>query len=561
MESKSLRRYFIALMLSVTLLLAGTVPMFADDDDIEFVLRVKPGTLSQVLAQFQLEVEESIAGQDVYLVERSDDNIVASDTVGGDDDDDGDDDDGNGDDGNDDDDDNSNGDDDSSNGGSGSGTGSTGSSGTSGSSTSDIDDLTLAQFIAAVRANPNVISFEINEDVDLPEDDDARVAPQVSTAPFDPLLADRTLNNYYGDTVWTGYVQQPANAMLGLTQTHTAKATGTGVVAVIDTGVDPDHPALRNALVPGFDFTTGVAGSATEMNEVAPAVSGLLQQSTVAFLDGVPISLDQRFTIIVRQSTVAFLDGSQLPSSFGHGTMVAGVIRLAAPNARIMPLKAFRADGKSNLFHLMKAVYYAADNGAKVINMSFSLPQESRELSRAITYATSRNIVCVASVGNQGLQSAVYPARLANVIGVASVSNSGQRSSFSNYGSPMVTLAAPGEGILTPFPGGGYAAAWGTSFAAPFVAATVALMVQDQPGLTQQQADAAVRKATPLSPELGAGLLNVAKALDLEISGASPVVSEATPESSTAGQATSRCRPQSRIGRLDSGCVIRSIRR
>jgi subtilisin family serine protease len=279
----------------------------------------------------------------------------------------------------------------------------------------------------------------------------------------------------------------------------------------------------------------------------------------------VPVTLDKRFTVIVRQSTVAFLDGSKIPSSFGHGTMVAGMVRLAAPTAKIMPLKAFRADGRSDLFHIAAAIYYATSRGAKVVNMSFSLPTESAELTRAINFAAANGTVCVSSAGNQGSSAPVYPAISPNVIGVASVSNTGARSAFSNYGTPLVSLAAPGEGVLTTFPGGTYAAAWGTSYSAPLVAGTIAVIAQDQPGLTQSQAEFAVRQATPLSPELGAGMLNVPMALGM-VPSAPPAPSApgstSAPSSSVSATAVNRsqgarCLTSSGAGRSSSACAIR----
>ena len=78
---------------------------------------------------------------------------------------------------------------------------------------------------------------------------------------------------------------------------------------------------------------------------------------------------------ILSQSSTSILDGR--PTSFGHGTMTAGLVHLVAPNARIMPLKAFAGDGSSDLFNILRAIYYAADHGANVISMSFEITQSS----------------------------------------------------------------------------------------------------------------------------------------------------------------------------------------
>ena len=162
--------------------------------------------------------------------------------------------------------------------------------------------------------------------------------------------------------------------------------------------------------------------------------------------------------------------------------MTAGVVHLVAPQAKIMPLKAFHADGTGYDSDVLRAIYYAVKNGADVINMSFDYTSYSTELARAIRYANSQGVVSVASAGNDGLRTVVYPAGLPGVIDVASTSNSDVQSSFTNYGAPPVWMAAPGEGIMTTYPWGTYAAGWGTSFSTPFVAGTAAVMLGNNGG-------------------------------------------------------------------------------
>ena len=107
----------------------------------------------------------------------------------------------------------------------------------------------------------------------------------------------------------------------------------------------------------------------------------------------------------------------------------------------------------------------------------------------------------------------VYPASMVNVLGVASTDNSDQRSTFSNYGSSLVHLAAPGEAIVTTYPGNNYAGAWGTSFSAPFVTGTAALFEQFQPGLNIHNAADAISHAKALTLSLGYGRLDIAQAV------------------------------------------------
>ena len=135
--------------------------------------------------------------------------------------------------------------------------------------------------------------------------------------------------------------------------------------------------------------------------------------------------------------------------------MTAGIVHLVAPQAKIMPLKSFNANGTAYDSDILRAIYYAVKNGAKVLNMSFDYTSYSPELANAIKYANNNGVVLVASAGNDGRQTVVYPGGLPSVIDVASTSNSDVQSVFTNYGAPPVWMAAPGEGVVTTYP-------WGT---------------------------------------------------------------------------------------------------
>jgi subtilisin family serine protease len=294
-----------------------------------------------------------------------------------------------------------------------------------------------------------------------------------STGSAPSYLNDTAPFTYYGTTVWHGYVFQPANTLIRTSTTQsTFKATGSGViVADIDTGVDPNHPVLKSSLLTGYDFTRNQSGG-SEMSDVS--------QSTVAVLDGggtETAQVSQSTVAVLDQSTVAVLDGNPNYAAFGHGTMTAGIIHLVAPQAKILPLKSFQANGTGYDSDILRAVYYAVGHGAKVINMSFNYTSYSQELANAVSYATENGVICVAAAGNSGEQATVYPAALKGVIDVASTSNSDTPSTFSNFGAPPVWLAAPGEGVMTTYPFGTYAAGWGTSFSTPLVTGTTALLV------------------------------------------------------------------------------------
>ena len=288
-------------------------------------------------------------------------------------------------------------------------------------------------------------------------------------------------------------------------------------MAIIDTGADLNHPALSGVLVPGYDFTRDLAG-ASELADLDPAVAAQLQQSTTSILDAqntlvltsAVAILNQSTTSILDQSTTSILDSTL--AEFGHGTMTAGIVHLVAPTARIMPLKAFRADGSSNLSDIIRAIYYAADHGANVISMSFSMGQSSPGLQAAVQYALSKNVIMIASSGNDGSKTLVYPASYGGVQGIGSSTNTDLRSAFSNYGSGVVTFAAPGEGVITTYPGGNYAAGWGTSFSTPMVAGAAALVLQARPNSKPGDITNALSKTKQIS-DMGYGRIDLYSSL------------------------------------------------
>jgi thermitase len=209
------------------------------------------------------------------------------------------------------------------------------------------------------------------------------------------------------------------------------------------------------------------------------------------------------------QHTAHMLDGNGY-EAFGHGTMVLGVIHLVAPTARLLPAKAFGPDGNGSLSNIIAAVYYSVQNNASVINMSFDMAQGSTEFNNALKYANSKHVILVASAGNEGENTTVYPAAWQQyVVGVASTNNQDLRSSFSNYGDQIVWLAAPGEGVITTYPFGLYAAGWGTSFSSPMVAGTASLLQNLQSSTSQNQAGFAFTHEQFLSLYMGYGRLNV----------------------------------------------------
>jgi subtilisin family serine protease len=355
--------------------------------------------------------------------------------------------------------------------------------------------------------------------------------PPVNNAPYG--LTDTAPVNYFGSVVTHGYAEQPAAEIIRLTEAQQGFGiSGSGIVAVIDTGVDVNHPVLIPVLLPGYDFTRNQPG-ASEWLDMPQLLtdndttqqSGVVQQQSAAILD-------QQSAAILDQQSAAILDGQPF-AAFGHGTMTSGLVHLAAPTARILPLKAFTSNGTGYLSNIIAALYYAVQHKANVVNMSFDLSTPSPALSQAVSYANHANVVLVAAAGNENTSARVYPAAISgSVMGIASTTNWDARSSFSNYGSADVWIAAPGEYVISTFPGGSYAAASGTSFSSPLVAGTTALLLNAKSGLSQSQASSALSHGRLLTPDLNHGRLDAYQAI-------SAWVNSSSSSSSTSGSSGS----------------------
>ena len=356
------------------------------------------------------------------------------------------------------------------------------------------------------------------------------------------LMSNRTLVPYpanSGTLVWSSYATQPA---AGVVEVQNAQSqfhvTGTGIVADIDTGVDPNHEALQGVLLPGYDFTRNQVGG-SEMTDLSPTFTQPTPCDSTTC--PAPVQVNQSSAAILDQSSAAILDTNTQYAAFGHGTMVMGVIHLVAPTAQLLPLKAFKSDGTADLSNIVRAIYYGVQNNASVINMSFDTKTASTELKNALDYANQLGLVSVASAGNDGMQETVYPAALQNdVMGVASIGSTtasdSTRSTFSNFGDGIVWVAAPGEEIVTTYPFSSYAAGWGTSFSAPFVSGAAALARSLKAAMTEAEAAAALAQAAPLiGPGLGHGRLDLVPALQSlsGVTGSPDFTVAATPASAT----------------------------
>lgn len=249
------------------------------------------------------------------------------------------------------------------------------------------------------------------------------------------------------------------------------------VVAVIDTGVDLNHPDLNPHLTEGVNIVN-----------------------------------------------------DQLPpdDDVGHGTHVAGVIAALVNNVegvagmtwynRVMPVKVLDQTGAGNTYGVAQGIIWAADHGAKVINMSLGNYADAQFLHDAVKYAYDRDIVIIAATGNDNTEQPGFPAAYPEVFAVSATDEHRQRAPFSNYGD-YIDVMAPGVSIASTYPDNQYAALSGTSMASPHVAALAALIRSANPLLKNTEVMDIMRQT---SQDLGAngkdkyfgyGQIDVVKAL------------------------------------------------
>ncbi|MGW7054726.1 type VII secretion-associated serine protease mycosin [Streptomyces sp. NPDC054887] len=272
-----------------------------------------------------------------------------------------------------------------------------------------------------------------------------------------------------------------------------AESQGQGVtVAVVDTGVDATHPDLTGQVLPGKDVTGG--GNAHK--DEAGHGTGM----------------------------------ASLIAGHGHGANNASGVMGLAPKAKILPVRAARTgdnDWKERSW--AEGIRYAVKQGASVINLSFGDDHayEGSDAAKAIAYAQERDVVVVASAGNEGDARILDPAGLPGVVAVGAIDQSSDFWYKSNFGKGM-TLVAPGENILSADPtrSGGYAEADGTSDATAFVSATAALVRSKYPDLTAGQVINRLIKSTTFldhevkkvpDEEFGYGAIRPYRALTMDI--------------------------------------------
>ncbi len=311
-------------------------------------------------------------------------------------------------------------------------------------------ELNAESLAAVIASEPYVVYCEPNYILAAPE-------PVQGSQPF--IDFDRT-GTFNGQT---------AAAQVELASAHSL-SSGAGVtVAVVDVGVNANHPVLLGATVTGFDF-----------------------------VDQDPVAHDE--------------PGG---SASGHGTFIAGVIRLVAPEAGIASYRVLDTAGRGDGFTIARAIVTAVNAQCKVINLSMVMSGVHSGVDHAIEYARAHDVMVIAAAGNDSTEVDRFPASDSYVLSVAAVDSNNLKTAFSSYGG-KVDVCAPGAHVYAPYDDSLFAWWNGTSFAAPFVSGQAALLYAARPAATWNEVrDAIVGTSVSLDSlnpdyagELGSGLIN-----------------------------------------------------
>jgi len=292
----------------------------------------------------------------------------------------------------------------------------------------------------------------------------------LSTDQLEATIADGEADGndvFIQDTAWPLH-------QIGADVAISNDVTGQGVrIAILDTGIDYNNPALSHSYVGGYDFVN---------NDSDPY------------------------------------------DDHGHGTFVAGVIAGtiggrkgslgAAPDTEIYSVKVIGAGGRGSVRNIVRGVQWAIDNDVQIICMSLSITYDNPALRAAMEEAYGRGILLVAAAGNTGGR-VTFPARYETVIAVGSVDREDQLAKNSATG-PEVEVVAPGVRIISTVPGGSYAVRSGTSYTAGYATGAIALLISAHPDLDAEGVRGLLRKggvdlgAPGRDSQYGYGLINVA---------------------------------------------------
>lgn len=292
----------------------------------------------------------------------------------------------------------------------------------------------LSRMLSDVPRDPNLDNAEMHDRLEDPEGVGQTV----------PIL-DRTAGPPQFRNQTAGVTVRAALAH----QSYRGKGV---VVAVVDSGIELDHPEIKAQILRSLarNFAPGTRGA-------YPDPDGLDN-------DG---------------------DGS-IDEALHHGTEVAGLVSLLAPEAGIIPIRVLDEDGRGTTFAIAKGIMWAIDSGADVINLSMGSSQSNSLISKSIRIADQTGIVIITPAGNRNSGTVDFPCSNDRTICVAAVDDNKVKTTFSSYGD-RVELSAPGKQPLSLFNSNEYATWDGTSFAVPMVSGAAALIIEKYPGLTPAQ--------------------------------------------------------------------------
>ncbi len=307
----------------------------------------------------------------------------------------------------------------------------------------------------------------------------------------EPPEANPRTTKSWGGADPTPYLGQYAKNMLQLPTAQAINKGGGSVVAVIDTGVQANHPALQGKLTTArYDFIDGDTNPDDSENGIDDDGDGMTDEAA------------------------------------GHGTHVAGTILLVAPEAKILPIRVLDSDGIGDDVQIAQAIEFAVVNGANVINLSLGTAANSNLIDDTVRRATQAGVVVVSAAGNLNSKEKQYPAADNCAIAVTSISSSEVKSSFSNFGS-WIDLSAPGESIESALPPSGYGQWSGTSMATPFVAGQAALIHSFRPQLNPYEIATLIAETAQSTADtnpdygsdLGSGRLDIVASLNWLVRG------------------------------------------
>lgn len=330
---------------------------------------------------------------------------------------------------------------------------------------------TCDQLVLRMTGDPRVITTERNARLDTAEGRQEAVA---SDDAFGTI----------GD-----FLEQDAAVSIRIAEAHRVSKGGGITIAILDTGVDPHHPMLRGRLLPGWDFIDDDADPTDVATRRNTDHDGLMDEA------------------------------------YGHGTHVAGIAVLTAPDARILPVRVLDSDGRGDVRSVSAGIRFAIAQGARVLNLSLGMLHNSAAIHDLLEDVEDQGVMVVCSAGNWGSEEPEeYPAANSHAVAVGAVDVLAAPAAFTSYGDHLA-VCAPGVGIRSAYPGGRWAVWSGTSMSAPFVSGTAALLLAIHPQWGEEEVmgriGSTARWFTGVGPDqdgkLGDGMLDVGAALAPDI--------------------------------------------